>query len=133
MERIKIKKLFAEKEDPIVLCGYQMSLGGVVLSLIGLALNGKFDFVGMLPVFVCLSLIYAVSYTVWTILLKYNQASSVTIYSFMMPVFGVIFSSLLLAENGGVSMVNLTIALFLVCGGILLWGYEKQGKDCRKK
>lgn len=121
-------KLFAEKEDPIVLCGYQMSLGGAVLALIGFAFNGKFDFVGMLPVFVCLSLLYAVSYTVWTVLLKYNQASSVTIYSFMMPVFGVVFSSLLLSENGGVATANLIIALVLVCAGILLWGYEKKGK-----
>ena len=126
---VVMTKLFAEKEDPIVLCGYQMSLGGAVLSLIGLVFNGKFDFVKMMPVFVCLSLIYAVSYTMWTILLKYNQPSSVTIYSFMMPVFGVIFSSLLLSESGGVATVNLIIALVFVCAGILLWGYEKQGKD----
>lgn len=118
-------KLFAQKEDPIILCGYQMGLGGVTLLLIGLALDGKFDFVGMLPVFVGLVLIYAVSYTLWTVLLKYNPASSITIYSFMTPVFGVVFSSLLLAEDGAVATVNLIIALILVCAGIILWGYEK--------
>lgn len=121
-------KLFAQKEDPIVLCGYQMGFGGVVLSIIGFLFNGKFDFIGMLPIFLCLSLIYAVSYVLWTVLLKYNPASSVTIYSFMIPVFGVIFSSLLLSEKGGVSTVNLIIALVLVCVGIVLWGYEKQKK-----
>lgn len=119
-------KLFAQKENPIILCGYQMSLGGAVLSLIGFMMNGRFDFVGMLPVFLCLSLIYAVSYTLWTVLLKYNPASSVTIYSFMIPVFGVIFSSLLLSEDGGVAVPNLIIALLLVCVGIILWGYEKK-------
>ncbi len=119
-------KLFAQLENPIVLCGYQMSLGGIVLLSVGALLNGKFDFVGMLPVFICLSLIYAVSYTLWTVLLKYNPASSVTIYSFMTPVFGVIFSSLLLSEDGGVAITNLIIALVLVCAGILLWGYEKK-------
>lgn len=118
-------KLFAQKEDPIILCGYQMGLGGVTLLLIGLALGGKFDFVGMLPVFVGLVLIYAASYTLWTVLLKYNPASSITIYSFMTPVFGVVFSSLLLAEDGAVATVNLIIALVLVCAGIILWGYEK--------
>lgn len=121
-----ITKLFAQKEDPITLCGYQMTLGGSVLLLIGAVLKGKFDFVGMLPVFVCLSLIYAVSYTVWTVLLKNNPASSVTIYSFMTPVFGVIFSALLLSEDGGVAAANLMIALVLVCTGIVLWGYEKK-------
>lgn len=125
-------KLFAQKEDPIVLCGYQMGLGGATLLLIGIILDGKFDFVGMLPVFIGLSLIYAVSYTLWTVLLKYNPASSVTIYSFMTPVFGVIFSSLLLSEDGGVAVTNLIIALVLVCVGIILWGYEKKSNSQAK-
>lgn len=119
-------KFFAEKEQPIILCGYQMSLGGIVLMVLGLLLGGKFDFVGMLPVFICLSLIYSVSYVLWTVLLKYNPASSVSIYSFMTPVFGVIFSSLLLSEDGGVATLSLIIALVLVCAGIILWGYEKK-------
>ena len=122
-------KLFAQKENPIVLCGYQMGLGGAILLLLGVILDGKFNFVGMLPVFICLSLIYAVSYTLWTVLLKDNPASSVTIYSFMTPVFGVIFSSLLLSEDSGVATVNLIIALVLVCLGILLWSYEKPSKS----
>ena len=125
-------KLFAQKENPIILCGYQMSLGGVVLLVIGILFNGKFDFVGMLPVFICLSLIYAVSYALWTVLLKYNPASSVTIYSFMTPIFGVIFSALLLSEDGGVAAANLLIALLLVCLGIVLWGYEKKRNSDRK-
>ena len=118
-------KFFAQKEQPIVLCGYQMSLGGIVLLAVGFALGGKFDFVGMLPVFLCLAFIYAVSYVLWTVLLKYNPASSITIYSFMTPVFGVIFSSFLLSEDGGVATVSLIIALILVSVGIILWGYEK--------
>ena len=119
-------KLYAQKEDPIVLCGYQMSLGGGVVLLIGLLCNGKLDFAGLLPVFLCLSLIYAVAYTLWTILLKYNPAFSVTIYSFMVPVFGVLFTPLLLNENSGVATPNLIFALVLVCIGIVLWGYEKK-------
>lgn len=126
-------KLFAQKENPIILCGYQMGLGGAVLSLIGVMFGGKFDFVGMLPIFVFLASLYAVSYTLWTVLLKYNPASGVTIYSFMTPVFGVVFSALLLSEDGGVAISNLMIALVLVCAGILLWGYEKPNKPGVKK
>ena len=124
--------LFAQKEDPIVLCGYQMSLGGVVLLVAGIVFNGTFDFMGMLPIFIGLALLYAVSYTLWTILLKYNSPSSVTIYSFMTPVFGVLFSALLLSEDGGVAITNLVIALILVCAGIILWGYEKKPAHIRK-
>ena len=121
-------KLLAQAEDPITLCGYQMGLGGMVLLLVGVIFGGSFDFLGMLPIFIGLSLIYAVSYTLWTILLKYNPASSVTIFSFMIPVFGVIFSALLLSEDGGVSIINLIVALVLVCLGIIIWGYEKKKK-----
>lgn len=129
---VVMTKIFAQKEDPIVLCGYQMSLGGVVLALMGALFGGSFDFVGMLPIFIGLSLLYAVSYTLWTILLKYNPASSVTIYSFMTPVFGVAFSALLLSEDGGVALTNLIVALVLVCAGIVLWGYEKKEKNHAK-
>lgn len=127
-------KLFAQKEDPIILCGYQMTLGGVIMLILGIALNGKMDLIGIIPVFVCLSVIYAVSYTLWTVLLKYNPASSITIYSFMTPVFGVVFSSLLLNEEKGVATVNLIVALIMVCLGIILWGYEKKNPhDAKQK
>jgi len=123
---VVLTKLFAQKEDPIILCGYQMALGGLVLTIGGSLFGGTFDFVGMLPIFLCLSLIYAISYVLWTVLLKNNPASSITIYSFMTPVFGVVFSALLLTEDSGVSTLNLIIALVLVCIGIILWGYEKK-------
>lgn len=119
-------KLYTQQEDPFILCGWQMGLGGIVLLLIGAVLGGKIDLLGMLPVFICLSFIYAVSYSLWTVLLKHHPASSVTVYSFMTPVFGVLFSSLLLQEDSGVATGNLIAALVLVCLGILLWGYEKK-------
>ncbi len=119
-------KLFSKDEDPVVLSGYQMTLGGLVMLLIGIAFNGRIDFSGMLPIMLGLSTIYAVSYTLWTVLLKNNPASSVTIYSFMTPVFGVIFSALFLTEDGGVAPLSLCVALILVCAGIVLWGYEKK-------
>lgn len=125
---VMLIKRFAQDEDPIVLSGYQMTFGGVVLLVTGLFLGGKMDFVGMLPVFAGLSAIYAVSYALWTLLLKYNSPSGITIYSFMTPVFGVLFSALLLEEEGGVAPVNLVAALILVCAGIVIWGYEKKQK-----
>lgn len=115
-------KLFTQDEDPIVLSGYQMALGGAVMLVLGVVFNGKIDFLGMLPIIGILSALYAVSYSLWTVLLKSNPASSVTIHSFTTPVFGVIFSAFLLEEQGGVAPLNLILALILVCAGILLWG-----------
>ena len=115
----------AKDLDATVLCGSQMFLGGAVMTVIGLVFGGKFDFPGILPVLIILSLIYAVSYSLWTLLLKHHPASRVAIFSFMTPLFGVAFSAVLLPEKGGVAIVNLLIALVLVCGGIVLWGTVK--------
>ncbi len=115
-----LTKLFAKDEDPIVLCGWQMALGGVIMSLIGLIGGGSFDVRGLAPIILILSAIYAVSYVLWTLLLKYNDASKISIYSFSTPIFGALFSALLLSEASGVAPLNLVIALVLVCTGILL-------------
>lgn len=123
-----LTKKYAENEDPLILCGFQMLLGGTVLAISGGALGGKINFTGMLPIILVLSLIYTVSYCLWTVLLKHNPASRVSINSFSTPLFGVIFSAFLLTEEGGVALPNLIISLILVCLGILLWGYEKKEK-----
>ena len=126
-------KVYGSEEDPLILSGCQMFLGGVILVAVGAALGGEMDLLGMLPVCLVLCAIYGVSYPLWTVLLKYNSPSGITIYSFMTPVFGVIFSALLLSEDGGVALPSLIIALVLVCAGILLWGYEKTETTCREE
>lgn len=123
---VVITKLVAKDENPIVLSGYQMALGGVIMLIVSVIFGGNIKFFGILPIILCLSVIYAVSYSLWTILLKHNPASKVTIHSFMTPVFGVLTSAFLLSEDGGVAPFNLILALFLVCFGIVLWGYEKK-------
>ncbi len=125
---VVIIRIVTHDEDPIVLSGYQMAFGGVVMLIPGIVFGGKMDLAGMLPILLCLSAIYAISYVLWTVLLKYNPASSIIIYSFTTPVFGVVFSALLLTEKGGVAPLNLAVALVLVCFGIILWGYEKKKK-----
>lgn len=127
---VVLTRLFAQDEDPIVLSGYQMALGGAIMLIIGAVFGGAIDLAGMLPIIAILSTLYAVSYSLWTVLLKNNPASNVTIHSFTMPLFGVIFSALLLQEQGGVAPLNLILALVLVCLGIFIW--SKSSKDTAK-
>lgn len=121
-------KVFAKKQDPVTLSAYQMLIGGAVLMMVGFSLGGKFDLLPMLPIILTLSAIYAVSYSLWSFLLKYCPASGIIIYSFTTPVFGVIFSALLLTEDSGVAIPSLVIAMLLVCVGIVLSGIEKEKK-----
>lgn len=116
-----ITKQYAAYESPIVLSGYQMIIGGIAMILVGATLNGSFNFTGSLPIILCLSAIYALSYALWGILLKNNPVSKISMYSFMTPVFGVIFSCIMIQEESNISPVNLVIALLLICTGIILW------------
>lgn len=125
---IVIKK-WSLKENPIVISGYQMAIGGAVLTLIGIILRGTVDFKGVLPYALCVSLIYAVSYSVWTMLLKKNPASRVVIYSFATPIFGVLFSFIMLPEENGIPIVNLILSVALICFGIILRVTEKSNDN----
>ena len=113
-------KKISQQVDSVVLTGYQLAIGGVALLLIGFATGG--DLEAFTPVSAALMLymvaLTSVAFSLWTILLKYNRVSMITVFNFMVPVFGTLLSALFLDEsflewkNG--------IALLLVCGGIWL-------------
>ncbi len=121
-------KRYSKYEDPVVVSGYQFIMGGIFMTAVGLISGGniKIDSLEGAGVLVYLSFLSAVAYALWGILLKYNPVSKVTIYSFMIPVFGVLLSNLMLEEQTGVSPINLLITLVLVCIGIITLNYRKE-------
>lgn len=123
---VVLTKNVSKNIDPIFLCGSQMLLGGIIMMVIGFAFGGTLNIVKMLPIIIILSLIYAISYSLWTLLLKHHPASKVAIFSFMTPLLGVVFSALLINEEIGASITNLLIALVLVCSGIILWSTNQE-------
>lgn len=120
-------KRYSKYEDPVVLSGYQFVTGGIVMMIIGAAFGGAIAVTGVkaAAVLVYLSFLSAVAYSLWGVLLKYNPVSRVTVYSFMIPVFGVLLSKLMLSETNNVPTVNLLITLVLVCTGIVILNYKK--------
>ncbi|MEN6340711.1 MAG: EamA family transporter, partial [Clostridiaceae bacterium] len=58
----------------------------------------------------------ATAFTIWTYLMRDHEAASVSIYFFLLPVFGVLLSGLFLGEQI-LSLRNLAALLF-VCAGI---------------
>lgn len=119
---VLIKK-YSQEENPVTLSGYQFFIGGLVLSAVGLFMGGqltKFTIESM-SVLLYLGLLSAIAYSLWGIILKHNKVSNVTVYSFMIPVFGVILSALLLeSERGGAFKTENIIALILVSVGIVI-------------
>ena len=115
-------KRYSKTEDPVTISGYQFILGGAVMIIIGLAFGGKIH-VGSFSaaaLLAYLSLLSAVAYSLWGILLKFNPVSSVTVFSFTTPVFGVLLTMLLIDESSNVGTLNLISALLLVALGIFL-------------
>jgi drug/metabolite transporter (DMT)-like permease len=125
-----LMKRYSDREDPVVISGYQFILGGAVMIAVGLLFGGVIVLPNLkaVGVLLYLSLLSAVAYSLWGVLLKYNPVSKVSIYSFMTPVFGVLLSNLMLTEKSNVPLLNLVFALILICGGITILNYKKDSK-----
>lgn len=124
-----LSKRYSKFEDPVVISGYQFIMGGIVMILVGVLSGGRVVFENSVAVcvIVYLAFLSAVAYSLWGVLLKFNPVSKVTIYTFMTPVFGVILSNLMLAEESTVSPLNLLVTLVLVSTGIIMLNYKKEG------
>lgn len=111
-------KIFSRKSDPVLLSGWQFLIGGLILS-VGAMLAGarpKSLTPGSFLLFLYLAFISMAAYTIWTILLKYNDVSLVSVYGFMNPVFGVLLSALFLGETEGLNWNYLLSLIFIAIG-----------------
>lgn len=114
-------KNFSRKFSVTMLSGYQFILGGIVMIVTGLLAGGRVDMAvgpSAYLLLIYMALISAVAYSVWGTLLKYNPVSRVTIFNFMIPLFGVLLSAIFLDEVDQALQINKLIALILVSFGI---------------
>ena len=125
-------KRYSAYENPVTISGYQFMIGGLFMVAVGLCFGGKislFSFSGVLDL-VYLAFLSAIAYSLWSILLKHNPVSRVTVFNFMTPIFGVLLTMLFLpGEDSKVAPINLVITLVLICFGIFLLNYNFAKKD----
>lgn len=118
-------KQYSQKTNPALLNGYQFMFGGIVMMLVAYLFGGRFPEVpiqGIMTLFY-LAFLSACAYTLWSVLLKYNPVTKVSIYAFTHPIFGVILSTLILKENASFGLRGI-FALLLVCIGIIIVNLE---------
>ncbi len=115
-------KIFSKHEDTTVLCGYQFFLGGIILIVIGAASGGKITHISTGAAFMLLYLgfLSACAFTLQGFLLKYNPVSKVAVFKSTNPIFGAIFSAMILGESDQLLSYTTLIALVLVCLGIFI-------------
>ena len=122
-------KRYSVEHDTVLFSGYQFMFGGIVMMLAGsagkhvtaggdLQVSGP-DIIPAILILIYLALISSVAYTLWGILLKYNDVSKISIFGFMNPIFGVVLSAILLGEYSQLGL-RYVLALVLVSAGIVI-------------
>lgn len=123
--------IYSKKVSPVVLSGTQFTMGGVVLILIGIGMGGHFGnitAVGVVIIFY-LAMVSAVAYTLWSVLLAWNDVSKVAIFGFVNPLCSVILSASILGEVKQAFNTGSLVALLLVCAGIYIVNCKAKQKN----
>ncbi|MNS44124.1 putative amino-acid metabolite efflux pump [compost metagenome] len=113
------KRLSADM-DPMVMTGWQLFIGGVVLTTIGAVGGGHLQALDLQSGALLLytALLSSVAFAVWSLLLKHNPVGLIAAFNFLIPVFGVTLSAIFLGES--LLRWSYLAALALVCIGIWL-------------
>lgn len=104
---------------------HQMVIGGMGLTAVGSVQAGLFPFVFQwttLWYLLLLAFVSAASFILWNTLMKYNQVGRVSMFLFLIPLFGSGWSALLLHE---VLHASALAAIVLVSCGIILVNRKK--------
>ncbi len=113
-------KKASESVDPILLSGSQLTIGGALLLIIGLFMGSTFPISNAkgLLLLLYMALLSSVAFSLWAALLRHNKVSSITVFYFLIPLFGTLLSVLILKES--VMKVQYLVALPAVAIGIYL-------------
>lgn len=121
-----LSKKLANGRNPVKITAFQLLIGGIVLTIIGLACGGRLSFEKMQSSFILLWLAFvsAAAFTIWTALLKYHPASKITVFNLLVPIFGTVLSGLMLGEN--VFRIETLVSLVLISLGIAAVNFQKK-------
>lgn len=121
-------KKITQNQDASIVTGYQLFIGGIILTVLGFIFGGElhgFTFKST-SLLIYMGLLSAVAFVIWTQLLKYNKVGIISVFNFLVPIFGSILSAIFLGEN--IFDIRILIALILVCYGIYLVYRNKEDK-----
>ena len=105
---------------------WQLFVGGIILCVVSLlyGANIAFSTSGVLEL-LFLAFVSAASFSLWTALLVYNDSGKIMIYNLLIPVFGTMWSYIILGEQDIFSPLYIA-SLLLVCIGIVLVNISKK-------
>ncbi|WP_081755917.1 DMT family transporter [Paucisalibacillus sp. EB02] len=110
---------------PVTITGWQLTLGGVIMLIVGLPLldEGAITFTPIgWGLFIYSALLSSIAFTLWYSLLKYNNAGELSIYKFIVPVSGTVMSAMFIPGESLNLFIYLAIAF--VALGIIVVNYH---------
>ncbi len=126
-----LAKELAAGIHPFAITGWQLSLGGVILLIIGLPFleEGAITFTPLgWGLFIYSALLSSIAFTLWYSLLKFNNAGELSMYKFIVPVSGVVMSAIFIP--GEKLNIFIYVAIALVAIGIIIVNYHgKRQRD----
>lgn len=117
-----LMKIAAKKGGTAAVCGWQFFAGGIILTVAGLCSGGRISYTGASGVFMLfyLAFLSACAFTLQGFLLRFNPVSRIAVFKSANPVFGAVFSALLIGESRKLFTLNTLLALAFVCAGIVI-------------
>lgn len=127
---VNLTKVYGADSDPVMLTGWQFVIGGLVLAAVGHFTGGSLELGNFRAagVLAYLSVFGAATYAVWSLLLKNNDVSRIAVYNFLIPLFGILFSVLMLKEMEQALRPETFGALALTFLGIRISSGKKREK-----
>lgn len=122
-------KRLSKEIDVMLITGYSLFIGGIVLTLLGFLQGGRVSHFTLQAssLLIYMGFLSAVAFLLWTLLLKYNKVGQVSVFNFLVPVFGAILSAIFLGEKF-LELKNV-IALVMVCIGIWMVNTDFKGNE----
>jgi drug/metabolite transporter (DMT)-like permease len=124
-------KRISQQMDSMFMTAYQLAIGGAILLLAGYAGGGTLSGFTLKSTLLLgyLAVLSSAAFALWSALLKYNKVGTVTVFNFLIPVFGTVLSAIFLGER--FLEIRNGIALILVCAGI--WFVTKEDETITGK
>ena len=115
-----LSKRIVKRINPVHLVAFSQFFGGMVLCVVGLSFGGRITHIDInaILVFAYICIASVTAYSLWNILIKYNDISKLSVIKFAEPLFAVVFSGLFLGEN--IFKLSYLIALIIILAAILL-------------
>ncbi len=119
-------KRVSQRIDPMVMTGHQLALGGAALLAGGYASGGTLQGFSLAStaLLAYMAVLSSAAFAIWATLLKHNRVGMVTVFNFLVPVFGALLSALFLGED--ILEWRNALALAMVSAGIWWVTTERQ-------